>query len=624
MDVTKVKLNERYVIARELGRGGLGIVYLAHDMHLHSLPVVIKTIRWEQEADFRDPWFAEKFEKEIKALLRIKHPGVVGVSDVGWMPDGKPFFVMPYVEGETLASAMQDGAMSLKRAAQIIRQISYALSAAHNKGVTHRDLKPDNVMLQTYESGEEVAILIDFGIATVRELQAEHSNVKTRIVGTLPYMAPEQLRGKPCPASDIWALGVLAYEMVTGRAPFPASNPVILDEMQRSGLSTLPKALRPELPDAAQEVILKALSYDPAARHHHAHDFGETFMRAALQESVDPILLTDEITLIREQSTLPAEERTLPMDENILDNAAAAQTPELGHVLFMDLVGFSRLPMSEQDRLLSKLRQIVLAAPSFKKASPGEQRISLDTGDGMALVFFGDPVAPVQCALDIASMLKEHPDVKLRMGVHSGPVFRRRDINENLNVTGSGINFAQRVMDSGDAGHILLSHNVADTLIQLGDWQEHLHDLGKHEVKHGLQLHLYNLCKGGLGCVDWPAGLKPASSANKNSNRSWRFGSISAALHHRCSDFFAALEEFNNPDKLRAFASVRGLESVKKCVPRSDHIDFDKFLSCLLNSGRERPALIDLLEVLSSRYEDDRRGLMCQSLLEELSVEIME
>lgn len=618
MDVTKLKLNERYVIQRELGRGGLGIVYLACDTRLGSLPVVIKTMQGDV---FDDPWFAKKFEEEIKALLRIKHPGVVGVFDVGQMPDGKPFFVMPYVKGQSLAGEMRGLGMGLKRAARIIRQIGYALSAAHGKGVTHRDLKPDNVMLQTFESGEEVALLIDFGIATIRDLQAIDANRKTRVVGTLPYMAPEQLRGEPSPASDIWALGVLSYEMVTGRLPFSANNPLVLAEMQRAGVSVMPKALRPELPGAVQDVILKALSYDPAARYRHAHDMGESFTRAALEEDGEPTLPLNESTLLVDERTMPVDESTSQMDENISTAANVEPVPEVGHVLFMDLVGFSRLPMSEQERLLSKLRQIVLDSPSFQRATSGEQRLSLDTGDGMAVVFFRNPVAPVLCALEIASKLKEHPDVKLRMGVHSGPVYRRRDINENLNVLGSGINFAQRVMDSGDAGHILLSRNVADTLLQLGDWQEHLHDLGKHEVKHGLELHLYNLCKGGLGCPDWPAKLSPIRPPHK-APAVWPFRPITAQLHQRCAELFGALEEFNTPEKLRAFASVRGLEPIKKCIPRSDYIDFDKLLSCLLNSGRERPALLDLLEALSARYDGDRRGLICQSLIEEMIGEL--
>ena len=131
------------------------------------------------------------------ALARIKHPGVIGIYDAGWMPDGKPFFVMPYVEGESLRAATRGGVMELKRAAHIIHQLSSALSAAHDVGVIHRDLKPENVMLQTYKSNEEFAFLIDFGIATIKDLQDGQRTPSTKVAGTLPYMAPEQLRGGP-------------------------------------------------------------------------------------------------------------------------------------------------------------------------------------------------------------------------------------------------------------------------------------------------------------------------------------------------------------------------------------------------------------------------------------------
>jgi serine/threonine protein kinase len=201
---------------------------------------------------------------------------------------------MPYVEGENLRSAMGGQAIELKRTARIIRQLSSALSAAHEMGVIHRDLKPENVMLQTFASGEEVALLIDFGIATVKDLQAGQHEQRTMVAGTLPYMAPEQLRGGPVPASDVWSLGVMAYEMVTGRLPFPANDLLALDDMQRTGVGIKPGALRPELPEAAQEVILKALNYDPNHRYPHAHEMGEKFLRAIFESGGATVLPSEE------------------------------------------------------------------------------------------------------------------------------------------------------------------------------------------------------------------------------------------------------------------------------------------------------------------------------------------
>lgn len=289
MGLGQVKLKERYVIEKELGRGGLGIVYLASDTHLFSRPVVIKTML-EPQNRLNDSWFREKFEKEIEALARITDRGVVGVSDNGLMPDGTPFFVMQYIEGVNLRRVMHGQGMELKRAAHIIRQLSYALSAAHEKNVIHRDLKPENAMLQTSKSGEEIVILIDFGIATVKDLQANQFSQPTRVAGTIPYMAPEQLRGEPIPASDIWSLGVIAYEIITGCLPFSTDNMLVLAEQQRAGVSVLPRQLRPELPLAAQAVILKALTYGPAGRYQQAQQMGEEFMRAILQADARSLL----------------------------------------------------------------------------------------------------------------------------------------------------------------------------------------------------------------------------------------------------------------------------------------------------------------------------------------------
>jgi eukaryotic-like serine/threonine-protein kinase len=175
-------------------------------------------------------------------------------------------------------------------------------------------------------------------------------------------------------------------------------------------------------------------------------------------------------------------------------DSGANRTLEIAHVLFMDIVAYSQLPMDEQTRLIEKLQQIVRNATEFSRAQKRRQLLRLPTGDGMALVFFGDAEAPVRCALEIGRAVREQPDLKLRMGIHTGPVHRVEDINANRNVAGGGINLAQRVMDCGDAGHILISKSVADVLDQVSTWKTALCDLGEVEVKHGLRIHLYNLC----------------------------------------------------------------------------------------------------------------------------------
>jgi class 3 adenylate cyclase len=174
-------------------------------------------------------------------------------------------------------------------------------------------------------------------------------------------------------------------------------------------------------------------------------------------------------------------------------------TYEMASVLFMDIVSYSLQPIDRQSELLSALQRIVRESAEFQHARSKNEMILLPTGDGMALVFMRDPVSPVKCALEIARSLEARPEVKLRMGVHTGPVCRHADIKEEVNVVGGGINMAQRVMDCGDAGHILLSRNVAEVLQQFSGWRDSLRDLGEHEVKHGVKVQLYNLVKDGLG-----------------------------------------------------------------------------------------------------------------------------
>lgn len=177
---------------------------------------------------------------------------------------------------------------------------------------------------------------------------------------------------------------------------------------------------------------------------------------------------------------------------------------EIAHVLFMDLVGYSKLLIDEQTQYLNQLQEIVRNTEEFCRALDRNQLISLPTGDGMALVFFGDPVAPVRCALEISHALHSYPKIRLRMGIHSGLVDRFADINANMNVTGGGINIAQRVMDCGDAGHILLSKRVAEDLCQLSGWAESLHDLGEVEVKHQLKVQIFNLYTDEVGNAQRP------------------------------------------------------------------------------------------------------------------------
>src|ERR1700731_92732 len=182
--------------------------------------------------------------------------------------------------------------------------------------------------------------------------------------------------------------------------------------------------------------------------------------------------------------------------------------PEIAHLLLIDVVGYSKLLVNDQVDSLQQLNRIVRSTDCFRAAEAKDKLIRLPTGDGMALLFFESPEQPVRCALEIAQALQNQPAIQVRMGIHSGPVNQVPDVNARINIAGAGINVAQRVLDCGDAGHILLSKHIADDLGQYRHWQPYLQDLGECEVKHGLRLHLVNLCKEGLGNPRVPEKFK--------------------------------------------------------------------------------------------------------------------
>src|SRR5438552_2417952 len=177
---------------------------------------------------------------------------------------------------------------------------------------------------------------------------------------------------------------------------------------------------------------------------------------------------------------------------------------EIAHVLFIDIVGYSKLSINEQWAVVAELTQVVPSSDQYQKAEAAGRLIKIPTGDGMALVFYASPEAPAQCAIEISRALKEHPRLQLRMGVHSGPVSGVIDVNGRANVAGAGLNIGQRVMDCGDAGHILLSKHVAEDLEAYEQWRPLVHDLGTCEVKHGVRLGVTNLYSDEVGNPQLP------------------------------------------------------------------------------------------------------------------------
>src|SRR5438309_9979092 len=172
---------------------------------------------------------------------------------------------------------------------------------------------------------------------------------------------------------------------------------------------------------------------------------------------------------------------------------------EIGHVLFIDIVGYSKLLINQQSEQIETLKKIVRGTEQVRLAEAEGKLLRLPTGDGGALVFRNSSEAPVLCALEIAKALKNHPELRVRMGIHSGPVNEITDLNAQANIAGAGINIAQRVMDCGDADHILLSRHVGEDLEQYPRWRSLLHDLGECEVKHGVRIGVVNLSVDGAG-----------------------------------------------------------------------------------------------------------------------------
>jgi serine/threonine protein kinase len=281
--------NDRYLIEKELGRGGIGITYLARDKQLHSMPVVIKVMI---EKPGTGAWVKRKFIQESEALTRISHPGVVKVLNRGEFDEGKPFFVMEFVEGRPLRSAMPPEGMDFEYVAHLLHELGHALHAAHEKKIVHRDLKPENILLQTLSGGEEAIKIIDFGIAKFTDSQVGNTTDGNIIAGSLNYMAPEQLLSQAIsPATDIYSLGVIAHEMLTGRRPFNPDAKQLLASMQqlltmqRNGIEVKPRQLRPSLPEATQEILLKALRYEPQNRPQDARKYCEDLAHSLTEQA---------------------------------------------------------------------------------------------------------------------------------------------------------------------------------------------------------------------------------------------------------------------------------------------------------------------------------------------------
>jgi serine/threonine protein kinase/TolB-like protein/Tfp pilus assembly protein PilF len=524
----------RYEIRSPLGAGGMGEVYLALDTQLERL-IALKLLPAQFTSDDDR---LRRFEQEARAISVLNHPNIITIFEIGEANETH-FIATEFINGVTLRGRLEGSPLPVEESLDICAQVAGALAAAHEEGIVHRDIKPENIMLRA----DGYVKVLDFGLAKLAErpggavsatdmTMAETS--PGTIVGTVTYMSPEQARGQKVDGrTDIFSLGVVLYEMLTGRAPFGGPTP---SDTLASILQREPPPLTQFMPGAPaeiQRIILRALAKEKEARYQSMREMSddlrrlkqrlefETEMRRTRemdnqegppQAKLNPTMPPGDNQPGR--TPIPGEEtRQHAAAETMLLDPDKASTPEIAHVLFMDLVEFSKNWSSQQPFILQQLKQVVRETEEFQRASASGQLITRATGDGMALVFFGDPEAPLRCALEIARSLKSYPEIKLRLGIHSGLVYRIFNIAGERDVAGSGINFAQRVMDCGDAGHILLSKEMVHILREFGEREEHLEDLGEVLVKHGTPLHLFNLYTDDLGRRERPVKVRTSQAS---------------------------------------------------------------------------------------------------------------
>ncbi len=278
-------LDGRFLIEKDLteggaDKGGIGLVYLARDMKLMGRETVVKIL---QKAMIQNEDIARKFQHEKEALIRLDHPNIVRILDSGTLSDGNPFMVMEFIEGYSLRRRLREMVkLSFDEASYIIEKVANALGVAHSKKVLHRDIKPENIMLTPQEEGFDRVRLIDFGITRVEDSRLAPATEIPRGIGTVLYIAPEQLYGQleQTPAVDVYSFAIVIYEMLTGKLPLNPQSIIEMFELQKQGVKIPPSRLRADLPAAAEKILLDALSFEPEKRPQNARAFGRDLARA--------------------------------------------------------------------------------------------------------------------------------------------------------------------------------------------------------------------------------------------------------------------------------------------------------------------------------------------------------
>jgi serine/threonine protein kinase len=508
-----------YRVISLLGAGGMGKVYLAEDTKLRrkiALKVLPDSLAQDKER-------VRRFEQEAFAASALNHPNILTIFEFG--AEGEVHYLASeLVQGETLRSRMQRDAISLFETLDITIQITSALQAAHAANIIHRDIKPENVMVRN----DGIVKVLDFGLAKLIEPTSSDPDDRARmqaltqagtIMGTVDYMSPEQARGIAVDArSDLFSLGVMLYEMLSGRRPFTGetSNHTIVAILEREPPQLTVTGKR--FPVEIEKIVNQVLAKKTEERYQSATALLADMKKLKHRLEFEAELATGSIdaTAIAKQTKIPRVETRESIAAESSPNVTPLESVNIAHVLFCDVVGYSLLPIDRQTQLMRTLQHIVRNTEEYRRSNESGQLVRLPAGDGMALAFLQDVAAPVRLACELVRALRAHPDIKMRIGIHSGPVFLSADINAIRNVVGSGINMAQRVMDCGDAGHILISSNVADVLEQISHWRPLLHDLGEHKVKHGVRIHLFNLYSDEVGNPALPAKFQTERQQEKN------------------------------------------------------------------------------------------------------------
>ncbi|MEM7587392.1 MAG: protein kinase [Acidobacteriota bacterium] len=334
----------RYEIQRRIGSGGMGVVYTARRLILDDI-VALKQLAPLSSSHYNKT----RFLLEARAAAHIRHPNVVEIFDFGEPPEDAPYIVMEYLEGPTLAEVLQRGRLPVERALEIFAPICAAIEAGHRRGIVHRDLKPANIILAKSDDGREVLKVLDFGLAYVSIGSASRLTKTGAIVGTAKYMAPEQARGEDVvPSTDIFALGILLYEMVTGELPFVAKTPILTALKISQGEYTPPDEIVPSLPRSIVQAIHRALRQDPTKR----------------PQSAEQLARMAEGPMNARSGNAAASQTS---GTAVSAEPAASEAEGAGDLAFDHFVG--------RERQLRRLRE------EYEKAAGGSGRIVLVTGD---------------------------------------------------------------------------------------------------------------------------------------------------------------------------------------------------------------------------------------------------